>query len=235
MALPIRLVLFVLFPVSFLPAADVLTVDSASTVIVTGGTPASAAAGEVRLGAGQVNASGAVTAGNVVIGRGTQAAGAEAVRGDDPRMTNARPASGGDAATVGGSTPSAFVAASAKGAANGVASLDATGKVPAAQLPATSGSATAWVVFGPTGAILGAYNVSSVTHGGTGDYTLHFTNAMANTNYVAVGNTSTGANGVSTVQVLADAVSKTTTSLRVLTYVYNALSDGTTNIVIFGP
>jgi hypothetical protein len=215
-------------------AADILTVDSASTVIVTGGTPATAAAGEVRLGAGQVNANGAVTAGNVVIGRGTQAAGAEAVRGDDPRMTNARPASGGDAATVGGNAPSAFVATSTKGVANGVASLDATGKVPAAQIPSTTIAAKAWVVFDPSGAILGGYNVSSVTHSGVGDYTLHFTTPMANINYAAVGSTSTGANGVSTVQVLADATSKTTTSLRVLTYIFNALSDGTTNVVIFG-
>jgi len=87
-----------------------------------------------------VTSTGTVTAGDVVVNRATPAVGAQAVRGDDPRMTNARPAAGGDAATVGGKAPSAFVQSAEKGVANGVASLDASGKVPAAMLPLMAGA-----------------------------------------------------------------------------------------------
>jgi len=51
------------------------------------------------------------------------------------------------------------------------------------------GSAKAWVNFNGTGtvAIRAAFNVTSITDNGTGDYTLNFTNAFADTNYVPVG------------------------------------------------
>jgi hypothetical protein len=50
------------------------------------------------------------------------------------------------------------------------------------------GSAKAWVNFNGTGtvAIRASYNVSSITDNGTGDYTVNFTNAMSDTNYVVV-------------------------------------------------
>ena len=50
------------------------------------------------------------------------------------------------------------------------------------------GSAKAWVNFNGTGtvAIRASFNVSSITDNGTGDYTVNFTNAMADTNYAPV-------------------------------------------------
>ena len=44
----------------------------------------------------------------------------------------------------------------------------------------------AWVNFNGTGtvAIRGSYNVSSITDNGTGDYTVNFTTAMPDANYV---------------------------------------------------
>jgi hypothetical protein len=50
------------------------------------------------------------------------------------------------------------------------------------------GSAKAWVNFNGTGtvAIRASYNVSSITDNGTGDYTVNFTNAFADTNYAPV-------------------------------------------------
>lgn len=47
------------------------------------------------------------------------------------------------------------------------------------------GSARAWVNFNGTGtvAIRAAYNVSSITDNGVGDYTVNFTNAMPDANY----------------------------------------------------
>jgi hypothetical protein len=48
-----------------------------------------------------------------------------------------------------------------------------------------SGRAKAWVNFDGTGtpAIRASYNVSSITDNGTGDYTVNFTNALADANY----------------------------------------------------
>lgn len=45
----------------------------------------------------------------------------------------------------------------------------------------------AWVNFNGTGtvAIRAAFNVSSITDNGTGDYTVNFTNALADANYSA--------------------------------------------------
>lgn len=57
------------------------------------------------------------------------------------------------------------------------------------------GSAKAWVNFNGTGtvAIRAAFNVTSITDNGIGDYTVNFTNPLPDTNYVAfcnVGGTS---------------------------------------------
>lgn len=48
-----------------------------------------------------------------------------------------------------------------------------------------NGSAKAWVNFNGTGtvAIRAAFNVSSITDNGTGDYTINFTTALADANY----------------------------------------------------
>jgi len=48
-----------------------------------------------------------------------------------------------------------------------------------------NGSAKAWVNFNGTGtvAIRASFNVSSITDGGVGDYTVNFTTAMTDANY----------------------------------------------------
>ena len=48
--------------------------------------------------------------------------------------------------------------------------------------------AKAWVNFNGTGtvAINGSYNVTSVTDNGTGNYTVNFTNALADANYAVL-------------------------------------------------
>jgi hypothetical protein len=50
-----------------------------------------------------------------------------------------------------------------------------------------SGLAKAWVNFNGTGtvAIRASFNVSSITDNGTGDYTVNFTTALGDANYVA--------------------------------------------------
>ena len=56
---------------------------------------------------------------------------------------------------------------------------------------------TAWVNFNGTGtvAIRDSENVSSITDGGAGDYTVNFTTAMSNTNYSQVWSAGVGAGG----------------------------------------
>lgn len=150
--------IFCLFVITLgLSAADVVTVDPNGVLIVAGTPPAAPTATEVRIGGGQVSTggpvvvtdgsgnalqvaggaivSGTATVGNVVVNRSTQAASTEVVRGDDPRMTNARPANGGNADTVDGKHAADLIAVTDKGAANGVATLDASGRIPAAQMP----------------------------------------------------------------------------------------------------
>lgn len=50
------------------------------------------------------------------------------------------------------------------------------------------GSARAWVNFTAGSTIRAAYNVSSVTKNSNGFYTLNFTNALVDTNYVVMTN-----------------------------------------------
>ena len=52
-----------------------------------------------------------------------------------------------------------------------------------------TGIAKAWVNFNGTGtvAIRQSFNVSSITDNGTGDYTVNFTTAMPNADYVIAG------------------------------------------------
>jgi len=80
--------------------------------------------------------------------------------------------------------------------------------------PAIAGLAKAWVNFNGTGtvAIRQALNVSSITDNGTGNYTVNFTTAMADANYVVNTNVVTDGNiAVSQVFEL------NTTSARILT------------------
>ena len=66
-----------------------------------------------------------------------------------------------------------------------LSNLAGTQTVPVATV--AQGSAKAWVNFNGTGtvAIRASFNVSSITDNGTGNYTINFTTAMPDANYVA--------------------------------------------------
>lgn len=66
---------------------------------------------------------------------------------------------------------------------------DASGSNSVPMATVANGSAKAWVNFNGTGtvSIRAAFNVSSITDNGTGDYTANFTTAMPDGNYAAVG------------------------------------------------
>lgn len=73
----------------------------------------------------------------------------------------------------------------------------------------------AWVNFNGTGtvAIRAAYNVSSITDNGTGDYTVNFTTALADANYAA---TFAGGDAFfGSVITIAHLAANTTTTCRV--------------------
>jgi len=76
-----------------------------------------------------------------------------------------------------------------------LATQDGTYSVPSETL--SRAACRAWVNFNGTGtvAIRASYNVSSITDNDTGDYTVNFTNVMADVNYcpnVSVWNTTNG-------------------------------------------
>ncbi|MER8464187.1 hypothetical protein [Mesorhizobium sp. M1396] len=76
----------------------------------------------------------------------------------------------------------------AKGTASQQLRMNAGATAPEWFTPPSTVGAKAWVSFNGTGvvAIQSSFNVSSVTDNGTGDYTINFTNAFADTNYSVV-------------------------------------------------
>ena len=84
-----------------------------------------------------------------------------------------------------------------------------------------SGSAKAWVNFNGTGtvAIRASFNVSSITDNSTGDYTINFTNALADANYATIMTTrisNSDTNGV-LIQGPRGGSTYSTTAVRVIT------------------
>ena len=84
------------------------------------------------------------------------------------------------------------------------------------------GSAKAWVNFNGTGtvAIRASFNVSSITDNGVGDYTVNFTNALADANYsAAIGQNSTFSGGsiYSFFCALENSASRTSSQFRLTT------------------
>jgi hypothetical protein len=96
-----------------------------------------------------------------------------------------------------------------------LATQDGTYSVPSETL--SRAACRAWVNFNGTGtvAIRASYNVSSITdNGGSGSYTVNFTNAMVDANYAAVCSAEATAGAA---QRFASCVSNTTTSVVALT------------------
>jgi len=100
-----------------------------------------------------------------------------------------------------------------------------------------SGRAKAWVNFNGTStvAIRANFNVNSITDNAIGHYTVNFSTAFTDTNFVVIGTGSQS--GVAFGAYLVDFTpeyARTTTSVRVWTGAYNALQDTQhTNVAIF--
>ena len=86
------------------------------------------------------------------------------------------------------------------------------------ELASTVNVAKAWVNFNGTGAVAirASYNVSSITDNGTGDYTVNFTTAMADTNYSVPASAKNTASSNADIRVVGT-YSLTTTSVGINT------------------
>jgi hypothetical protein len=101
-----------------------------------------------------------------------------------------------------------------------------------------SGIAKAWVNFNgaATPTINGSFNVSSVTRNGTGDHTINFTTAMPATTYAV---TSALVNAISSTCCAGVVGSgstptlKTTSQVRVGTYIYQSAADTQAYFAVF--
>lgn len=88
-------------------------------------------------------------------------------------------------------------------------------------IPSTSKVATAWVSFaGSNGTIASSSNVASVTRNGTGDYTITFSAAMADTNYAVIATSERASESGSNNSLVTNVYhgGKTTASVRVVVY-----------------
>jgi hypothetical protein len=107
-----------------------------------------------------------------------------------------------------------------------LSTLDGTATVPVNTV--VNGSAKAWVNFNGTGtvAIRASFNVTSITDNGTGDYTVNFTTALVDTNYVAVVTAQVTAGSASRNNLPnAEPITTSTARLRIISAADGSLTD----------
>jgi len=75
-------------------------------------------------------------------------------------------------------------------------------------------AAKVWCLWNASGTIAGSYNVSSVTVNSTGNYTINFTNALANSNYAFVGCSQQSISNYTGIVTLASPASQTPTQFN---------------------
>jgi hypothetical protein len=126
-------------------------------------------------------------------------------------------------------------------AANSVGATQITnGSVTASKLGTTEQKqiCKAWVNFNGTtspGTIRSSYNVSSVTKNGTGDYTVNFSTAMTDANYVLAGTNSFALNTNGSSGAILAPYIKLTSSIQIRTNVVNTAQDSQmVDVAIFG-
>ena len=102
---------------------------------------------------------------------------------------------------------------------------------------AYSGIAKAWVSWtgGSTPAIQNSFNVSSITRNGTGDFSINFSTAMPNANYVIAGSCQQALNNYGSMIGFPYQAVATTSSARISTS-YNAFTYDASyaSVAVFG-
>ena len=99
-----------------------------------------------------------------------------------------------------------------------VASTLSDGTTTSSVTDAVKGSARAWVNFNgvTTATIRASYNVSSVTRNGIGDYTINFTNTLADANYSVNVSAIYGTNGTNIIFPTLSTTGMLNTGCRVI-------------------
>jgi len=156
-------------------STNIATTAFVKTVVGTSGTMASQNANAVTITGGTLN--------NVVIGGST----ANGITGTT--ITASTQFSGPGTGLTG--TASSLTVGTATNATNATNASN-----PASGSALASGTAKAWVSFNSSGTILKAFNVSSITVRGTGQWTVNFTSALADGNYVMSGCSSRAENSL---------------------------------------
>jgi hypothetical protein len=114
-----------------------------------------------------------------------------------------------------------------------LSTLDGSRSVPVNTV--AQGSAKAWVNFNGTGAVAirAAFNVTSITDGGTGTYTINFTTALPDGNYATelFCNVSLSLLGLG--MLLTTAPSTTAVSIRTFNQSFVATDNEFVNVAIF--
>jgi hypothetical protein len=82
----------------------------------------------------------------------------------------------------------------------------------------------AWVASGSAPSLRSAYNISSITRNGAGDFTFTFTTTLSDANYVAVATPTY----VTTQSIIAFPVTRTTTTVRIYVGYVSGLTGGET-------
>lgn len=92
----------------------------------------------------------------------------------------------------------------------------------------------AWVNFNGTGtpAIRDGYNVTSITDNGTGDFTINFTNAVANANYGFYGNAEKLPGSYAYAVGIKGGTTPSTSSVRIACYAFGASSVDPTQVTV---
>ena len=142
-------------------------------------------------------------------------------------LINIAPSTSGNVLTSDGTDWTS--AAAAGGADTSLSNLTATGESKVCQ---------AWVNFDGTGtpSIRDQHNVTSITDNGTGNYTINFTNNLANANYSVSGTVSANSGNGAAHGLETTKTSHSISGIGVLTWAstHTLYDDEYVNVIVFG-
>jgi hypothetical protein len=122
---------------------------------------------------------------------------------------------------------------------NGIVSTADASGILLCQSNGVTTNARVWANFYYTGSVISiraSYNVSSITYNAAGDYTINFTNALADANYSVCGTTG-GTSGAWDMRTAEDVTARTSSLFKLYTANAGAvtlINPAQVNIAVFG-